>query len=61
MDTDTNNHGYTANTKKFRRKIGYLIARKISLSKFLINAKIKNGMELKDAVDAIGSEFWYDK
>jgi hypothetical protein len=29
----------------------------MSLSKFLINAKIKNGIELKDAVDAIGSEF----
>jgi hypothetical protein len=37
--------------------MGYRIARKISLSKFLNNANIKNGIELKDAVDAMGSEF----
>ena len=37
--------------------MGYLIARKTSLSILRINAKIKNGIEAKAAVEARGSLF----
>ena len=37
--------------------MGYLIARKISLSILRINAKIKNGIETNVAVEARGSLF----
>ena len=37
--------------------MGYLIARKTSLSILRINAKIKNGIETKVAVEARGSLF----
>ena len=52
-----NNHGYTDKTKKFKINMGYLMARKISLSILRINAKIKNGIETKVAVEARGSLF----
>lgn len=45
-------------TKKFNINIGYLIARKISLSILRMNANIKKGMDTNVAVEAKGSLFW---
>ena len=41
--------------KKFSIKTGYLIALKISLSNFLIIAKIKNGNDTIEDIDNKGS------